>query len=72
MANKKDKPFVICYTEHAIRYIAVDAKTKKQAREKFENRKDIDWAESWDYGDFDPETFNEVMIFDKKGNLVKA
>lgn len=68
----KNQKFVICYLEHCYRYIEVEAQTAKLAREKFEQREDIDWGSSWDYGDFDDETFVSVMKFDKNGDLVDA
>lgn len=62
------KEFEICYTEHELKWVSVEAKNEKDARRKFESG-DIDWDAARGYGDYGDPTINEITPIDEKTGL---
>jgi len=53
--------FEICYTEHELKYVRVEAKSKKDAKQKFKDG-NIDWDSARGYGDYGDPTLNSVEV----------
>ena len=68
---EKLKPFVVCLLEHSYQFVSIDAIDAKDAKRKFEEG-DFDRSDTWDYGDFEDDTFVSVMKFQKNGKLVEV
>ena len=51
--------FEICYTEHELKYVRVDARNKKEAERKF-HIGEIEWDAAKGYGDYSAPTLNKI------------
>ena len=57
----KKKIYTICFTQHELIWVPVEAKNKKEARAKFDAG-DIDWDNARGYGDYSEPTFNSIEL----------